>query len=292
MILKILKYIIYTLIILLFASAIGMCIINVIDKRLSDITINIPKQNVVLKIPERTSIEGMNNKRHTLGNFNENVNKDENDILEGFDGKTKVQCVNIPNGSKTNKQPWQINNNQCIKDHHHDEAPICEYGPTNWPDPKNMSPVDRDLFKYNYPSNMTLQDYINWLGLYQDSKEELSYDHLVNLRKINRGIKLRYEFGICPPSSKYAPPTNAEEYFNKLYNKHGHIDFQSHANSTTGALLGANYKDYSDFKQNFNQYGTSGVILNPDIEIKNTSNKIKNFLPHYQDNRDHNIDYL
>jgi hypothetical protein len=288
MILKILKYITFTLVILLFASAIGMCIINVIDKRLSDITINIPKQNVVLKIPEKTSIEGMNNKRHTLGNYSEH---NDNGILEGFDGKIKVQCVNT-HGSKSNNQPWQIDNNQCIKNHHHDEAPICEYGPTNYQDPQNMSPVDRDLFKYNYPSNMTLQDYINWLKLYQDTKEELAYDHLVNLRKINRGIKLKYEFGICPPSSKYAPPTNAEEYFNKLYNKHGHIDFQSHANSTTGALLGANYKDYSDFKQNFDQYGTSGVVLNPDIDIKDSNKKVKNFLPHYQDNRNYNTDNL
>ena len=41
-----------------------MCIINVIDKDYDKI--NIPKQNVILKIPERTKIEGLNNKRHTL----------------------------------------------------------------------------------------------------------------------------------------------------------------------------------------------------------------------------------
>lgn len=284
MILKILKYIIYTMIILLFACAIGMCIINVIDKRLSDISINIPKQNVVLKIPERTSLEGMNNKRHTLGEYNNENNK----ILEGFDGKQKVQCVSY----ETNKQPWEIDDSQCIKNHVHEEAPICEYGPTNYPDPKNMSPIDKDLFKYNYPSNMTLQDYINWLLLYEETISELSYDHLINLRKIKRGIKLKYEFGIVPPSSKYAPPTNAEEYFKKLYNKNGHIDLQDHANSVTGGLMGANYKNYSDFKQNFDQYGTSGVVLNPDIEFKDSNKKIKNFLPYYNDNSQHNIGYL
>lgn len=267
------------MIILLFASAIGMCIINVIDKRLSDIKINIPKQNVILKIPERTIIEGMNNKRHTLGIEN-------NDLFEGFDGKQKVKCIN----SKTNKQPWEIDSKQCIEDHTHEEAPICEYGPTNYPDPKNMSRIDSDLFKYNYPKNMTLQDYINWLMLYKDDITELSYDHLINLRKISRGIKLKYEFGIVPPSNKFAPPTNAADYFNKLYNKDGHIDLQDHANNVTGGLMGANYKDYTDFKQNFDQYGNSGIYSNPDIDIKDSNKKIKNLLPHYSDNRVYNFE--
>ena len=282
MILKLLKYIVFTMIILLFASAIGMCIINVIDKRLSDIKINIPKQNVILKIPERTKIEGLNNKRHTLG---EEIN---NDIYEGFDGKQKVQCID----SKTNKQPWEIDSSQCLQDHDHNEAPICEYGPTNYPNPQNMSQIDRDLFKYNYPSNMTLQDYINWLMLYKDDITELSYDHLVNLRKISRGIKLKYEFGVVPPSSKFAPPTNAEDYFNKLYNKNGHIDLQDHANNVTGGLMGANYKDYSDFKHNFDQYGNSGIYSNPDIDLKMSDKEIKNFKPHYNNNKKHKIKYL
>ena len=41
----------------------------------------------------------------------------------------------------------------------HNEAPICEYGPTNYPNPQNMSQIDKDLFKYNYPSNMTTRLY-------------------------------------------------------------------------------------------------------------------------------------
>lgn len=61
----------------------------------------------------------------------------------------------------------------CYKNHLHvkdGKNTLCTYGVTNYADPKDMSPIDLKMFMLNYPSNMTLQDYINWLYSYIGKK--------------------------------------------------------------------------------------------------------------------------
>ena len=156
------------------------------------------------------------------------------------------------------------------------EGTCYMYGPTNYPNPNEMTPVELSVFKNNYPKNMTLQDYVNWLWLHKNSQDELSYDHLRNLNKLLRGIKLKYEYGFVPPPSKQSPPLNAEDYFAKLYNKEGRINLEAPLNSTTGALLGYNYGDYSNFNANFDQLGTSGHIASPEMQgIKKDAREVE-----------------
>ena len=46
------------------------------------------------------------------------------------------------------------------------------------------------------------------------------------------------------------PPITAEKYFEKLYTDKNQINLAAPLNSTTGALLGFNFNDYSEFSQN------------------------------------------
>ena len=39
-----------------------------------------------------------------------------------------------------------------------------------------MSPIDLKVFQLNYPPNITLQDYINWLYCYVDKENELQLE--------------------------------------------------------------------------------------------------------------------
>ena len=91
------------------------------------------------------------------------------------------------------------------------------YGPTNYQDPNDMSQEQRLSFKYSYPNNMTLQDYVNWLMLYKDEPKNLSKEHVINLQKLLIGEKLEYIAGILPPSTKTSPPLTSKDYFNNLY---------------------------------------------------------------------------
>ena len=157
----------------------------------------------------------------------------------------------------------------CQLKHEHGQ---CSYGVTNYLDPCDMTPVDREIFKVSYPSNMTLQDYVNWLWLYYDTPDELSYDHIRNLKKLITGEKLVYQPGILPPPSKKMPPVNAQEYFQKLYTINNMRQLNTILRNDTDGLQGYNYNDFANFYQNVNQYGKTGdgstFIENSNIAIQ------------------------
>lgn len=169
----------------------------------------------------------------------------------------------------------------CYKNHLHvkdGKSTMCTYGVTNYADPKDMSPMDLKMFMLNYPSNMTLQDYINWLYSYLDKEDELPYNHLKNLEKLKAGKKLIPEEGVLPPPSYNYPPMSAEDYFDKMYNVKNEFNIAGPLNSPTGPMLGYNYNEYSEFSQNTDVNGTSGEIRNPDISLKNNARKLKDFV--------------
>ncbi len=161
--------------------------------------------------------------------------------------------------------------------HHHDHTKTgrsqeCSYGVTNYADPKDMSPMDYNIFILNYPPNMTMQDYVNWLWCFKDKKDQLTYNHLRNLEKLELRKPLKYEEGICPPPGYYHQPMNAEDYFEKLYNENTkEFQIAESLNSTTASMLPYNFGDYSEFSQNRDSYGLSGEIRNPDIGLKMTA---------------------
>ena len=207
----------------------------------------------------------------------------------------KNNLVNGYNKNDDSFKGWEFeekNKQICIQNHLHvkdGKSTKCTYGVTNYADPKDMSPVDYKIFILNYPSNMTLQDYINWLYCFVNKEDQLPYNHLKNLEKLKLGQELKEEHGILPPPGYYYPPLNSKDYFDKLYNDKNEFNIAAPLNSTTGSMLGYNYNDYSEFQQNRDLLGLSGKIRNTDIAIKKNAKKLYNYI-NPQDSNNINID--
>lgn len=124
---------------------------------------------------------------------------------------------------------------------------LCQNGPTHYKDPKDMTKKEKTIFKNmsNY-DNFTIQDYKNWLELYNKDYYLLSDEHLINLRKVMRGEPLALR---DIPTGGLRPPLTSQKYFAEMYDKLGELEqIVSPINSsTTGNQVGYNYNEYSDF---------------------------------------------
>ena len=247
---------------------------------------------IVYLIDERLNKFTLDNK--PIENFNNNNNNNNNEKIippkKNFNENNKFYNIkkNITNieGYFDNNsfEKWHIDKKKtqvCIINHNHmkDNSDIrCTYGLTNYADPKDMSPIDLKIFNLNYPTNMTLQDYINWLFCYIDKEDQLPYNHLKNLEKLKNGIELIEEEGVLPPPSYYYPALNSNDYFDKMYNDVNEFSIASPLNSTTGPMMGYNYNEYSEFSQNFDLNGLSGTLRNEDIFKKKNAKKLNNYI--------------
>jgi hypothetical protein len=120
---------------------------------------------------------------------------------------------------------------------------FCHYGPTYYKDPKDMTDEQRRKFKLKAKVyKMTLQDYINWLRLFEDEQDLLSPRDLANLQKLLKGIHLKDE---DVPRENIPPPLTAEQYFNQLYMLDAQLNPQNA--DTAGLQLPANYTEYSQY---------------------------------------------
>jgi hypothetical protein len=118
---------------------------------------------------------------------------------------------------------------------------FCHYGPVNYRDPKDMSPDELRRFKSKFRNNYTLQDYKNWLLLYKNDPENLREQHRLNLRLLLQGANLTPK---DVPHMRIRPPTNASDYFQKMY-KGGNIAVQFPDNDSP--YVGANFREYDEF---------------------------------------------
>ena len=261
----------------IIAYLFGLVLINIIDNRLKNIHLNVPKQDIIINYPEKNDIEKFENKNETKKETKMNTNyylkKEKDGKIEGFINK-----------SDNSYKEWNIDKKKtqvCIKNHDHIKNGRdlnCTYGVTNYADPKDMSEMDYKIFNLNYPSNMTLQDYINWLYCYIDKESELPYNHLKNLEKLKAGKELMEEYGVLPPPSYYYPALKSEDYFDKMYSNTNEFQIAPPLNSQTGPMLGYNYNEYSEFSQNFDVYGTTGTITNKDISLKKNAKQLHDYI--------------
>jgi len=201
---------------LLVAYLIGLTIVNVVDQRLSNIKINMPKQNV--------TVEGFED--WLKENYTEWSAKGrapgEGDIEYRIRGYDKGKKYTPLERQLYAKDLWNAGRPvACFKNHAHSSRMDhgCNYGPCNFADPRKMADIDKMFFMRNYrPINMTLQDYVNWLWLYAGGHEDkLPYEHLKNLIKLQKGEKLIYQVGVLPPPADCMPNINAEDTFNCMY---------------------------------------------------------------------------
>ena len=208
----------------------------------------------------------------TLSNENNQEIKNQTTLSNENNQKDNNQNENDePDNNQVNNQ---LNNTQINNEYNNDKFQM--YGPTNYLDPKDMTSEERLSYKNTYPSNMTLQDYVNWLLLYKNEQQYLSVEHVKNLKKILRGEILIYSAGILPPPTKISPPLTSSDYFDNLYINKNVISNPQIGSIHNEQMMAANSDNYGDFKGNYNVYGTSGRSdLNPDLPDKKD---LKNFI--------------
>jgi hypothetical protein len=288
------------LITIVIAFLFGIVLISVIDNRLTNIKLNIPKQDIIIKYP----IEHFADKKTDMDKKKEQTNEQTkeqteekktelikwkaydapiknitDDTLKGFDQNVdnKEPIIEKFNDLADKNKQDQV----CYQNHEHNKnktSATCVYGVTNYADPIDMSPLDKKIFMTNYPPNMTMQDYINWLYTYIGLEDQLSYTHLKNLEKLKNGKKLIEKKGICPPPPMYNPPNNAKDYFEKLYNDNNEFNIAPPLNSVSASIIGFNYNEYPEFSKNKDVYGTCGTLRNSDIYLKKTAKMVDNYI--------------
>lgn len=249
-------YILILLIVILISYCIGLLIVNIVDKKLDNITIKIPKQDINIKIDKE-------NNEEIIENFDNHIYSDNQKKIESKNNPIKYEM----------SQPdiFRKNDNICIKNHVHKG---CNYGVTNYQDPKDMSYLDRNLFKISYPKNLTLQDYVNWLWIYKNEPSKLSEEHLNNFNKIKKGKMLKYESGITPPAHKQSPGLSSHKDFEKNYKQFTQLE-NKHLNVNSSNY--ENFDEYSKFNASTLFKMTTPQLSNPNriihIPISMTKNK-------------------
>jgi hypothetical protein len=230
MLMNIINILFIFVVIFVLAYIFGMVLINIIDERLTKLTnttepfSNNNSKTVESKSKEEETPKILYKKKDESERIvTEEKNKDFTFDEEYYQQMAKDKKIHGFE-DKSEFKPWKIEKKDmpvCFKNHEHikDGSSLdCSYGVTNYADPYDMSPMDHNLFMLNYPRNMTLQDYINWLYCFVGKEDELPYNHLKNLEKMKMGKKLVYEEGVLPPPAYYYPPLTSEDYFDKMYN--------------------------------------------------------------------------
>ncbi len=223
-------YILLFIATIIVAYILGLTLVNVVDKRLSNISINVPKQNVTLNVEPfsnpKLKLDSSDSPDLPKSRKYNTTFKPNNAPTHYADIQQEVTDISTPeiNGMDQFRdyrlRPDLFNQssapeNVCLINHVHGN---CSYGPTNYQDPSDMTSLERRAFATNYPQNLTIQDYVNWLWS-NKRNPSLSREHMTNLKKIKTNKPLRYEAGVTPPPSKPTNPTTASEHFANLYSK-------------------------------------------------------------------------
>ncbi len=256
-------------------------LVNHIEKKFNNIKVDSPNVNIKLAkeyidenikdeslkyIVESKKYDNSNGKEIKDFEFDNSFKENSDFILEGFD-----QYDNINKKYENKEKSSHI----CYEYPRNNK---CKLGVMNYPDPDDLSDVDYKLFKLNYPPNMTMQDYVNWLYCYRDSEEELPYNHLKNLYKLKKNLPLEEIKGVCPPPGYENSPLESEKYFDKLYNINNEFNIACSLNSQTGPIMAYNNEDYSEFSQNYDVKGTSGTLRNCDIASKKKAKIVSEYI--------------
>lgn len=284
--------VIIPLVIIILSSVIK----NEINNKLNQVEINIPKisrEDILeafnIKSNNHNKKNKKNKKKQTKENFTQPISSKKEKKLEKvfreIEGKPQQETISGKEEVdllETTSINWNKDVSKEDKDkirkiidgeveptnmNNYIEYPV-DYGKTKFRNPADLSPEEYKAYKYGYPADMTIADYVNWLWMFREEEYSLTLDHATNLQKLKVGIRLEPVKGECPPQSRIIPPLRSTDYFNKLYNNQGQLNIAPPLNSTTDAMFGHNYGDYVDFQQNMDLYGASGNVLNPELYKK------------------------
>ncbi len=243
----------------IIAYFMGLTIIRVVDNRMKDISINMPK----ISLPEQHITISLNgDKLCTTKDTNSHgtdivipkfkipsTSTSASSDVESFENVNasskgvRVGCAKDSDCNLVHGQGHNIcksdNTCHCVSG----SGTFCHLSSTNYKDPRDMSTIERKIFKKKFRTDMTFQDYKNWLLLYKNETHKLRRHHRINLIKLLNGVVIT-ENDI--PDIQVLPPLDPSEYFKKMYNG-GKISIQFPESDQTGGLLEYNYSDYGDF---------------------------------------------
>jgi hypothetical protein len=213
--------------------------------------------------------------------------------------QTDKDC-NVVYGNGLNKC---LSNNKCYCVE--GSGLFCHYGPTYYKDPKDMT--ERQLFRFKLKAKfnrMTVQDYVNWLMLFEDELYQLAPRHLNNYYRLKKGFRLT--LNEIPVDRLPSPPT-AQNYFDQLYTSDSQENLYSpQISDAAGLQIPSNYSNYSQFSppKNLKHLVSRPMTLPQElIKVKKTEvlEKLKPEISHdwdfatgkeenLDDNRNHPID--
>lgn len=306
------------IVVLLLAYIVGISIVNLVDHKIGEIQIKLPKiqvdthldvskdANDLIRISHRDHsktfdreafqdvlpIEGTQRSVDPAPLTQEDVDIPDVTVDRDFhmikvpyksDGIAKTpKCVaNV--GCKTDNDCNIVNGdglNVCKKDGTchcvSGSGTFCQYGPTNYKDPKDMTDIERRTFKYKFRNNFTLQDYKNWLMLYKDDSHHLREHHRDNLSILLRGGNLTQR---DIPNVRIKPPMEASDYFAKMY-EGGKISVHFPEDNETGPMLPYNYGKYGEFipPENTAKSWITGVVDLYKRPIKDDAREVNFYL--------------
>ena len=191
------------LIITTFGYLLGLSITNVVDQRLSDISINLPKIN----LPKQTiyvnfdmeSIRNQKSDQLKSIKIDNEFKSNQSDQGPNFELKPTNPTIKPLNQTQLTEGFTNKNDNETTiedkkiiqKSSVRQNILVPHYGTTYYKDPKEMT--DRQLSKFKTKAKfnkMTLQDYVNWLQLFETESGQLNNFNRQNLIKIQNGNRL------------------------------------------------------------------------------------------------------
>lgn len=204
----------------LMAYVLGLSIINLINERLQNIAIQMPKVEVKIdpKTPLGANVDELNGspiRQDGAGNPHLKPSPSV-DILTSKQGCTqgstdvsiKEQLASHPKVQVASCQPgkcsddWQCNQvygrgaNKCVDGNcqcRYGTGMYCHLEPTYYLDPRLMSPAQIVKFKRQAKvSKMTIQDYKNWLSLFEYDLDELPLVHRKNYWRLKKGDTIKF----------------------------------------------------------------------------------------------------
>lgn len=263
------NFLLIGLIAIIFGCLLGFAIVYVVDRRLSNISINMPK----IVIPSREDFSP-NSPDETYSPEEEDIKNTSPTTSSSPTSPPPPSPASPPPPSPVSPtiyQPTQgipspsnpsvgcTNNrdcnlvygqglNRCLSNHQchcvKGTGQLCQLGPTFYKDPKDMTPQQLMWFKGKAKVyKMTLQDYINWLMLFEEDPGQLAPRHLANLQKLLQGRSLTVDE---VPRDRIPAPMNAQDYFQQI----AQLDDQIiPRNTDTGGLqVPYNVQDYAQFE--------------------------------------------
>lgn len=233
---------------ILIGLLIGILILVIVDRRLSQIRIHVPKPEVQINWPieHMTSVKQDEKREEKLV------------VKENFVGsRPEVKEELVYDDSDT-----EVEDDDVVESFHGDRTRQSGFAP-------NMM---KTQVQYGYPANMSLKEYRDWLWMFAGQEDALSLEHRQNFEILKRGGEIRRV-----PEAHQIPPLNADDMYIHQYPTGGvgvNLPMAQRLNDIKGGVRASNSDEYANASDEWDVWGQSGSIQNPDLGRKVDANAL------------------